>query len=34
MIETNKKFIEIELNPEYIKIAQNRLKPYLEQTKL
>jgi DNA modification methylase len=30
-LKQNKKFIGIELNPEYIKIAQNRLKPYLEQ---
>ena len=29
-----KKFIGIELNPEYIKIAEKRLKPYLEQTRL
>ena len=33
-LKQNKKFIGIELNPEYIKIAQSRLKPYLEQRKL
>ena len=33
-LKQNKKFIGIELNPEYIKIANERLKPYLEQTKL
>lgn len=33
-LKQNKKFIGIELNPEYIEIAKNRLKPYLEQTKL
>ena len=27
-------FIGIELNPKYIEIAMNRLKPYLEQQKL
>ena len=26
-----KKFLGIELNPEYVKIAEERLKPYLEQ---
>lgn len=30
----NRKFIGIELNSEYIKMAKKRLKPYLEQTKL
>jgi len=30
----NRKFIGIELNEEYIEIANNRLKPYLEQSKL
>lgn len=33
-LKQNKQFIGIELNPEYIKIAEERLKPYLEQTKL
>ena len=33
-LKQNKKFIGIEINPKYIKIAQARLKPYLEQTKL
>jgi len=33
-LKQNKKFIGIELNPEYIEIAKNRLKPYLEQKKL
>lgn len=33
-LKQNKKFIGIELNEEYIKIAEKRLKPYLEQTKL
>lgn len=33
-LKQNKKFIGIELNPEYIEIAQNRIKPYLEQQKL
>jgi site-specific DNA-methyltransferase (cytosine-N4-specific) len=33
-LKQNKQFIGIELNPEYIKIAQARLKPYLEQRKL
>ena len=33
-LKQNKKFIGIELNPEYIKIAKERLKPYLEQMKL
>ena len=33
-LKQNKKFIGIELNPEYIKIAKKRLKPFLEQTKL
>ena len=33
-LKQNKKFIGIELNPEYIEIAKKRLKPYLEQTKL
>ncbi len=33
-LKQNKRFIGIELNPEYIKIAENRLKPYLEQRKL
>jgi len=33
-LKQNKKFIGIEINPEYVKIAQKRLKPLLEQTKL
>lgn len=33
-LKQNKKFVGIELNPEYIKIAEKRLKPYLEQTNL
>ena len=33
-LKQNKKFIGIELNPEYIKIANKRLKPFLEQRKL
>jgi len=33
-LKQGKKFIGIELNPEYIKIAEERLKPYLTQTKL
>ena len=33
-LKQNKKFVGIELNKEYIEIANNRLKPYLEQDKL
>jgi len=33
-LKQNKKFIGIELNPEYIDIAKKRLKPYLEQKQL
>lgn len=33
-LKQGKKFIGIELNPEYIEIAKRRLKPYLEQMKL
>jgi len=33
-LKQNKRFIGIELNPEYIEIANKRLKPLLEQTKL
>ena len=33
-LKQNKKFIGIELNKEYIEIANRRLKPYLEQNKL
>ncbi|KKN12606.1 hypothetical protein LCGC14_1014740 [marine sediment metagenome] len=33
-LKQNKKFIGIELNKEYIEIADKRLKPFLEQTKL
>lgn len=33
-LKQNKKFVGIELNPDYIKIAEARLKPFLEQKKL
>jgi len=33
-LKQEKKFIGIELNPEYIEIANKRLKPYMNQTKL
>lgn len=33
-LKQGKKFIGIELNSEYIKIAEKRLKPYLTQIKL
>jgi site-specific DNA-methyltransferase (adenine-specific) len=33
-LKQNKRFVGIELNPEYIKIAENRLKPHIEQKKL
>jgi len=33
-LKQNKQFIGIELNPEYIEIANKRLKPYLEQTNI
>lgn len=33
-LKQNKKFIGIELNPEYIKIAEERIKPYLNQKRL
>jgi len=33
-LKQSKKFIGIELNPKYIEIANKRLKPHLEQTKL
>ena len=33
-LKQGKKFIGIELSPDYIEIAKKRLKPYLEQTKL
>lgn len=33
-LKQNKKFVGIELNKEYIKIAKKRLKPFLEQEKL
>ena len=33
-LKQGKKFIGIELNPEYIKIAQAMIKPFLEQEKI
>lgn len=33
-LKQGKKFIGVELNPEYVEIAEKRLKPYLEQTRL
>jgi len=33
-LKQNKKFIGIELNPEYVNMAKVRLKPYLEQKKI
>ena len=33
-LKQNKKFVGIELNKEYVKIAEARIKPYLQQTKL
>ena len=33
-LKLNRQFIGIELNPEYIALAEKRIKPYLEQTKL
>jgi len=33
-LKLNRSFIGIELNPEYIKIAEKRIEPYLKQTKL
>lgn len=33
-LKNNRKFIGIELNPEYCKLAEARIKPYMEQTKL
>jgi DNA modification methylase len=33
-LKLNRKFIGIELNPEYIKIAEERIKPYREQKQL
>jgi len=33
-LKQNKKFVGIELNPEYIKIAEARIKPFMEQKKL
>ena len=33
-LKLNRKFIGIELNKNYIEIANKRLKPYLEQKKL
>jgi len=33
-LKQNKNYIGIELNPEYIKIAEKRLKPFMEQTTL
>jgi len=33
-LKQNKKFVGIELNKEYIEIAEKRLKPFLEQTQI
>lgn len=33
-LKQSKSFVDIELNPEYIKIAENRLRPYLEKRRL
>ncbi|RKY40324.1 MAG: hypothetical protein DRP85_08755, partial [Candidatus Makaraimicrobium thalassicum] len=33
-LKLNRNFIGIELNPDYIKMAMKRIKPYLEQTKI
>jgi len=33
-LKQGKRFIGIELNPEYIEIAEKRIKPFMEQTKL
>ena len=33
-LKNNRKFLGIELNPDYIKIAQKRIEPYLFQSKL
>ena len=33
-LKQGKKFIGIELNPEYIEIAKKRLEPFMEQSKL
>jgi DNA modification methylase len=33
-LKQNKQFVGIELNKDYIKIAEARIKPYLEQEKL
>lgn len=33
-LKNNRRFIGIELNPDYIKIAQKRIEPYLKQQKL
>ena len=33
-LKLNRQFLGIELNPEYIKISQERIKPFLEQRKL
>jgi hypothetical protein len=33
-LKLNRRFIGIELNPDYVEMAEKRIKPYLEQTKL
>ena len=33
-LQQNKRFIGLELNPEYVKISEKRLKPFIEQRKL
>ncbi len=33
-LKQNKQFIGIELNPKYVEMAKERLRPYLEQQKL
>ena len=33
-LKNNRKFVGIELNPDYIDIANKRIEPYLKQTKL
>lgn len=33
VLKNNRRFVGIELNPEYIKIISERIKPYVEQKK-